>query len=548
MLRLSEVKLPLDHPEAALEAAIRSRLDDLGVPSGDLIRYTVFRRAHDARKRSDIKLTYIVDVEVTDEASARKRLDASPHCSVTPDMTYHFVAKAPEKSNLPRPVVIGMGPCGLFAGLILAQMGFRPIILERGKAVRERTKDTWGLWRKNVLNPESNVQFGEGGAGTFSDGKLYSQIKDPKHYGRKVLDEFVKAGAPDDILYLSRPHIGTFRLVSMVEKMRATIHQLGGEVRFESRVEDIEIEHGKVRGLTLANGESLRCDHVVLAVGHSARDTFQMLHDRDVYMESKPFSLGFRIEHPQGVIDRSRFGKFAGHKLLGAADYKLVHHCSNGRAVYSFCMCPGGTVVAAASEPGRVVTNGMSQYSRNERNANAGIVVGITPDDFPGGPLAGIEFQRKWEERAFELGGGDYSAPAQLVGDFIAGRPSTSLGSVEPSYKPGVRPTDLSTALPDYVIEAIREALPQLDKKIPGFAMHDAVLTGVETRTSSPIRVRRKDDFQSVNVEGLYPAGEGAGYAGGIYSAAIDGIEVAEALALKMVEEQAKPPAISSAG
>ncbi|SAL18799.1 FAD dependent oxidoreductase [Caballeronia choica] len=548
MLRLSEVKLPLDHPEAALEAAIRSRLDDLGVPSGDLIRYTVFRRAHDARKRSDIKLTYIVDVEVTDEASARKHLDAAPHCSVTPDMAYHFVARAPEKSNLPRPVVIGMGPCGLFAGLILAQMGFRPIILERGKAVRERTKDTWGLWRKNVLNPESNVQFGEGGAGTFSDGKLYSQIKDPKHYGRKVLDEFVKAGAPDDILYLSRPHIGTFRLVSMVEKMRATIHQLGGEVRFESRVEDIQIEHGKVRGLTLANGETLRCDHVVLAVGHSARDTFQMLHDRDVYMESKPYSLGFRIEHPQGVIDRSRFGKFAGHKLLGAADYKLVHHCSNGRAVYSFCMCPGGTVVAAASEPGRVVTNGMSQYSRNERNANAGIVVGITPDDFPGGPLAGIEFQRKWEERAFELGGGDYSAPAQLVGDFIAGRPSTSLGSVEPSYKPGVRPTDLSTALPDYVIEAIREALPQLDKKIPGFAMHDAVLTGVETRTSSPIRVRRKDDFQSVNVEGLYPAGEGAGYAGGIYSAAIDGIEVAEALALKMVEEQANPPAISSAG
>ncbi|SAL76298.1 NAD(P)/FAD-dependent oxidoreductase [Caballeronia telluris] len=538
MLRLSEVKLPLDHAEADLEAAIRSRLQAIGVSAGDLVRYTVFRRAHDARKRSDIKLTYIVDVEVKDEAAAIRRLDAHPHCSVTPDMAYHFVAKAPEKSDLPRPVVIGMGPCGLFAGLILAQMGFRPIILERGKAVRERTKDTWGLWRKNVLNPESNVQFGEGGAGTFSDGKLYSQIKDPKHYGRKVLDEFVKAGAPEDILYLSRPHIGTFRLVSMVEKMRATIHQLGGEVRFESRVEDIEIGQGKVRGLRLANGETLRCDHVVLAVGHSARDTFQMLHDRGVYMEAKPFSLGFRIEHPQGIIDRARFGKFAGHELLGAADYKVVHHCSNGRAVYSFCMCPGGTVVAATSEPGRVVTNGMSQYSRNERNANAGIVVGITPDDFPGGPLAGIAFQRKWEERAFELGGGDYCAPGQLVGDFIAGRPSTSLGSVEPSYKPGVRPTDLSTALPDYVIEAIREALPQLDRKIPGFAMHDAVLTGVETRTSSPIRVRRKDDYQSVNVDGLYPAGEGAGYAGGIYSAAIDGIEVAEALALNMVAQQ----------
>jgi len=534
MLRLSEVKLPLDHAEDDLDAAVRARLADLGVAADGLVRYTVFRRAHDARKRSDIKLTYIVDVEVKDEAAVRKRIAGTPHCGVTPDMTYRFVAQAPEHTTRPRPVVIGMGPCGLFAGLILAQMGFRPIILERGKAVRERTKDTFGLWRKSVLNPESNVQFGEGGAGTFSDGKLYSQIKDPHHYGRKVLEEFVKAGAPEDILYLSRPHIGTFRLVSMVEKMRATIHELGGEVRFETRVDDIEIDQGKVRSLKLSNGETLRCDHVVLAVGHSARDTFQMLHDRGVYMEAKPFSLGFRIEHPQGLIDRARFGKFAGHKELGAADYKVVHHCSNGRAVYSFCMCPGGTVVAATSEPGRVVTNGMSQYSRAERNANAGIVVGITPEDYPGGPLAGIAFQRKWEERAFELGGGNYQAPGQLVGDFIAGRPSTSLGSVEPSYKPGVHPTDLSTALPDYVIEAIREALPQIDKKIAGFAMHDAVLTGVETRTSSPLRIRRKDDYQSMNVEGLYPAGEGAGYAGGIYSAAIDGIEVAQAVALNL--------------
>ncbi|WP_423379364.1 NAD(P)/FAD-dependent oxidoreductase [Burkholderia sp. LMG 32019] len=534
MLRLSEIKLPLDHPESALEAAIRARLAELGVAADELLRYTVFRRAHDARKRSDIKLTYIVDLEVKDEAAALERMAGKPHCGVTPDMAYHFVTKAPEHADFLRPVVIGMGPCGLFAGLILAQMGFRPIILERGKAVRERTKDTFGLWRKSVLNPESNVQFGEGGAGTFSDGKLYSQIKDPNHYGRKVLDEFVKAGAPEDILYLSRPHIGTFRLVSMVEKMRASIHELGGEVRFETRVDDIEIDQGKVRSLTLSNGETLRCDHVVLAVGHSARDTFQMLHDRGVYVEAKPFSLGFRIEHPQGLIDRSRFGKFAGHKQLGAADYKVVHHANNGRAVYSFCMCPGGTVVAATSEPGRVVTNGMSQYSRAERNANAGIVVGITPDDYPGGPLAGIAFQRKWEERAFELGGGDYRAPGQLVGDFIAGRPSTSLGSVEPSYKPGVNPTDLSTALPDYVIEAIREALPEIDKKIAGFAMHDAVLTGVETRTSSPIRIRRKDDYQSMNVDGLYPAGEGAGYAGGIYSAAIDGIEVAQAVALSM--------------
>jgi uncharacterized FAD-dependent dehydrogenase len=540
MLRLSELKLPLDHDEAALEAAILAHLGKFGVPPEDVLRYSVFRRAHDARKRSDIKLTYVIDVEVAQEDAVLARMSGAPHVGPTPDMGYRFVAQAAATTTSGdkplRPVVIGMGPCGLFAGLLLAQMGFRPIILERGKAVRERTKDTFGLWRTRVLNPESNVQFGEGGAGTFSDGKLYSQIKDPRHLGRKVLEEFVKAGAPDDILWRARPHIGTFRLVSMVEKMRATIHELGGEVRFETRVDDIEIDQGQVRALVLSTGETLRCDHVVLAVGHSARDTFEMLHGRGVYVEAKAFSMGFRIEHPQGVIDRSRFGKFAGHKELGAADYKVVHHASNGRSVYSFCMCPGGTVVAATSEPGRVVTNGMSQYSRNERNANAGIVVGITPDDFPGGPLAGIDFQRHWETRAFEVGGGDYSAPGQLVGDFIAGHPSTSLGSVVPSYTPAVRPTDLSTVLPSYIIEAIREALPAIDRKIAGFAMHDAVLTGVETRTSSPIRIRRGGDYQSINVRGLYPAGEGAGYAGGIYSAAIDGIEVAEAVALSIMQ------------
>ncbi|CAG2140926.1 hypothetical protein LMG31506_02425 [Cupriavidus yeoncheonensis] len=535
MLRLSELKLSLEHTEDDLDHAVRGALAQIGVKGDGLVQFTVFRRAHDARKRSDIKLTYIIDIEVKDEPAAIRRMAGKPNWSVTPDMAYRFVARAPQGGNTPRPVVIGMGPCGLLAGLLLAQMGFRPIILERGKEVRERTRDTFGLWRKSVLNPESNVQFGEGGAGTFSDGKLYSQIKDPKHYGRKVLDEFVRAGAPEDILYKARPHIGTFRLVSMVEKMRAEIRELGGEVRFETRVDDLDIEHGKLRGLKLSTGEYLAAEHVILAVGHSARDTFEVLHERGVFMEAKPFSLGFRIEHPQGLINRSRFGKFAGNKLLGAADYKVVHHCSNGRSVYSFCMCPGGTVVAAASEPGRVVTNGMSQYKRAERNANAGIVVGITPQDYPGGPLAGIEFQRKWEERAFELGGRNYNAPGQLVGDFIARRASTSLGSVEPSYKPGVTPTDLGTALPDYVIEAIREALPELDKKIAGFAMHDAVLTGVETRTSSPLRIERKADYQSVNVEGLYPAGEGAGYAGGIYSAAIDGIEVAEAVALAIV-------------
>jgi uncharacterized FAD-dependent dehydrogenase len=537
MLRISELKLPLDHAEEALEHAIIQRL---GIAPADLISFHVYRRGYDARKQTNILLVYTVDLSVRDEAALLARHAGDTHINSSPDMSYRFVANAASAPGAARPVVVGMGPCGLFAGLILAQMGFRPIILERGKAVRERTKDTFGLWRKQILDPESNVQFGEGGAGTFSDGKLYSQIKDPRHLGRKVLDEFVRAGAPDEILYVSKPHIGTFRLVGMVEKMRATIESLGGEVRFQSRVEKLDLHNNQVRGITLANGEYLPCTHVVLAVGHSARDTFQMLHDSGVYLEAKPFSLGFRIEHPQSLIDRSRFGKHVRHPVLGAADYKLVHHANNGRAVYSFCMCPGGTVVAATSEPNRIVTNGMSQYSRAERNANAGIVVGITPDDYPGGPLAGIAFQRVWESRAFELGGGGYKAPAQRVGDFIAGRPSTALGSVQPSYTPGVTPTDLATALPAYAIEAIREALPAFDRKLKGYAMDDALLTGVETRTSSPLRIKRNDgDCQSVNTAGLYPAGEGAGYAGGIYSAAIDGIEVAEAVAKDIAAQYA---------
>jgi uncharacterized FAD-dependent dehydrogenase len=537
MLRLTEVKLPLDHPDSALKAAVLKRL---GLGEADLIGFSVFRRGHDARKKSDIHFVYTLDIEVRNEAAVLKRLRADRHVSVTPDMAYRFVAQAPATLT-ERPVIIGMGPCGLFAGLILAQMGFRPIILERGKAVRERTQDTWGLWRKGKLNPESNVQFGEGGAGTFSDGKLYSQIKDPAYRGRKVLTEFVEAGAPPEIVYVSKPHIGTFRLVSMIEKMRARIIDLGGEIRFESRVEDIDIERaadgqGRVRGVVLANGERLASGHVVLAVGHSARDTFYQLYERGVQIEPKAFSIGFRVEHPQSLIDQARFGKFAGHPELGAADYKLVHHCGNGRSVYSFCMCPGGTVVAAASEPGRVVTNGMSQYSRNERNANAALVVGITPEDFPGHPLAGIEFQRRWEEAAFKAGGENYAAPAQKVGDFLAGRASTELGAVVPSYTPGIHLTDLSTCLPEFAITAIREALVAFGKQIHGFDMADALLTGVETRTSSPIRVTRdKTSCQSLNTRGLYPAGEGAGYAGGILSAAVDGIEVAEALALDMV-------------
>ncbi|MGB3460537.1 MAG: NAD(P)/FAD-dependent oxidoreductase [Rhodanobacter lindaniclasticus] len=543
MLRLTDLKLPLDHGEAALAAAITRRLE---LEPGELIAYTIARRGYDARKRGAIMLIYALDIDTPREAELLQRFAGDPHVQPTPDTSYHFVAKAPPQVEH-RPLVIGFGPCGLFAGLILAQMGFRPIILDRGKEVRERTKDTWDLWRKRELHPESNVQFGEGGAGTFSDGKLHSQIRDPQHHGRKVLTEFVKAGAPEEILYVSKPHIGTFRLVSMVENMRATIESLGGEIRFSQRVDDLLLEPGadgqqQIRGVTLASGEQLRSDHVVLALGHSARDTFEMLHARGVYVEAKPFSIGFRIEHPQSVIDRARFGPQAGHPVLGAADYKLVHHGKGnqggrGRSVYSFCMCPGGTVVAATSEPGRVVTNGMSQYSRNERNANAAVVVGIEPSDFTPygeGPLAGIALQRALESHAYTLGGENYNAPAQLVGDFLAGRASREWGEVQPSYKPGVTLGSLDSALPDYAIAAIREALPAFERQIRGYAMADAILTGVETRTSSPVRITRDESLQSLNVRGLYPAGEGAGYAGGILSAAVDGIKVAEALALDM--------------
>ena len=531
MIRITELRLPLEHPADALPAAIAQRL---GVTLDEVLAFTIFKRGYDARKRDAIVLVYTIDVTIAAEAAVLARFSTDQHINPSPDTRYQPVAQAPENLEQ-RPVIVGFGPCGIMAGLLLAQMGFRPLILERGKKVRERTKDTWGLWRKSELNPESNVQFGEGGAGTFSDGKLYSQIKDPKHYGRKVLTEFVKAGAPEEILYLSKPHIGTFRLVKMVENIRHQIEQLGGEIRFQQQVTDLVIEAGQVRGLALASGEQIRTDHVIMALGHSARDTFTMLHQRGVFMEAKPFSLGFRIEHPQRLIDQARFGKHAGNEKLGAADYKLVHHANNGRAVYSFCMCPGGQVVAATSEIGRVVTNGMSQYSRAERNANAGIVVGVTPEDFPGGPLAGLEFQRQWESRAYELGGCNYHAPGQLVGDFIKGQASTQLGTVEPSYQPGVQLTDLATSLPDYAIGAIREALPAFERQIKGFSLYDAVLTGVETRTSSPLRMTRGQDLQSVNVKGLYPAGEGAGYAGGILSAGVDGIKVAEAVATAMV-------------
>lgn len=538
MLRLSGLTLPLDHGSDAIAPAICARL---GIECDQLQNFRVFRRGNDARRKHSILLVYTVDVDLTDEAEVLARFSRDHDVRRTPDTDYRFPVLAPEGWSGLRPVVIGAGPCGLFAGLILAQMGFRPIIIDRGKIVRERTKDTWGLWRRSELNPDSNVQFGEGGAGTFSDGKLYCRVKDPRFLGRKVLDEFVKAGAPDDILYEAHPHIGTFRLVTMVESMRRTIEHLGGEYRWETRVDDLALERVgdgrmRLRGLHLDDGSFLEANHVVLAVGHSARPTFEMLHRRGVHIEAKPFSIGVRIEHPQSWVDEARYGKYARHPVLGAAAYSLAHHCANERTVYSFCMCPGGRVVAATSEEGRVVTNGMSQYSRAEFNANSGLVVAIDPArDYPDGPLAGIDFQRHWESLAYVAGGSSYKAPGQKVGDFLAGRPSTELGIVTPSYKPGVTMTDLSQCLPSFAIEAMREALPVFGRQIARYDHPDVVMTGVETRTSSPIRITRGKDLQSLNTEQLFPAGEGAGYAGGILSAAIDGIKVAEAVAASMI-------------
>jgi uncharacterized protein len=543
MIRITEIKLPIEladtlkHQDDQIKAAILKRL---AIPETDLLSFTIFKRGVDARKSHAILYVYSLDVEVKNEAGLLTKYKHDQHINVAPDTGYHFVAQNTLASKQ-RPIIVGFGPAGIFAALILAQSGFKPIVLERGKEVRKRTQDTWALWRKNTLNPESNVQFGEGGAGTFSDGKLYSQIKDPKHYGRKVIQEFIKAGAPEEIQYVSHPHIGTFKLVGMVEKMRQTIIDLGGEIRFESRVDHIHIDNGQVQGVTLQTGEHIQTNHMVLAVGHSARDTFEMIYNNGIFVEAKPFSIGFRIEHPQGLIDRARYGKSYSEDLLtklGAADYKLVHHAKNGRSVYSFCMCPGGTVVAAASEPERVVTNGMSQYSRNERNANAGIVVGITPEvDYPDHPLAGMALQRQLESHAYIMGGRNYNAPGQLIGDFLANKPSTQLGEVTPSYTPGVTLTNLADALPEFAITAMREAIPEFAKKIHGFDLPDAILTGVETRTSAPIRIKRDDHtLQSINTKGLFPCGEGAGYAGGILSAGVDGIKVAEAVALSLTK------------
>ena len=614
MIRISELRLPLEaaptelaeHPDKGIRPAYLEPVicEALSISIEQIDHWQVFKRSFDARK-AQIYVVYILDIALKDQNKEKpliaffKNTKVSDKFSAvriqeTPDMSWHAPLPIIESDRLSqteqinqisqtsvlhlssknsRPVVVGFGPCGIFAALALAQMGLRPLVLERGKAVRERTKDTWSLWRKSVLNTQSNVQFGEGGAGTFSDGKLYSQIKDSRFLGRKVIEEFVKAGAPEDILYAAHPHIGTFKLVKVVENLRAQIEALGGEVLFQQHVVDLIVdkknnssENSQIKGLIVRDlhtglNREVLADHVIMALGHSARDTFLMLYNQGVAMQAKPFSVGFRVEHPQGLIDRARWGRHAGNPLLGAADYKLVHHASNGRAVYSFCMCPGGTVVAATSETGRVVTNGMSQYSRNERNANAALVVGIQPSDYPTSPelfeknlgspfkahhknfrlnnsphnnvhpLAGIVLQRELESKAYVMGGSNYNAPAQRIEDYVAGRASLHLGSVIPSYKPGVLMTDLADALPSYATIALREALPAFGAQITGFDLPDAVLTGIETRTSSPLRIDRDELLQNSTLRGLYPAGEGAGYAGGILSAGVDGLKVAEELA-----------------
>jgi len=533
MLRINEIKLPVAHHEKDIEESIIKRLR---IVRSDLKGYVIYKRSYDARKKDGILFVYTIDADINNENRIISNLNKYKNVKITPDMEYKLKISASQCVS-ERPVVVGTGPCGLFAGLILAQSGFRPIIFERGKQVKERSLDTFGFWKNGVFNPGSNVQFGEGGAGTFSDGKLNTQIKDPNHYGRKVLQELVHAGAPEEILYISKPHVGTFKLVKVVENIRNTIISLGGEFRFETRADDLLIEDNKIKGISQNNGQNLLSEHIVFAIGHSARDTFRMLHNKGVSMEPKPFSIGFRIEHPQELINKSRLGNYSADGRIGAADYKLVHHCTNGRSVYSFCMCPGGRVVAATSEKGCVVTNGMSQYSREEQNANSAIVVGVDPKDFPDGVLGGMEFQEQLEKQAYILGGGNYYAPAQLVGDFLERKPSEAEGSVHPSYQPGVKFTDLGSALPEFAVTAIREAIPFFDKQVSGFAMKDAVLTGVETRTSSPVRIVRGEDFQSINVKGLYPGGEGAGYAGGIISAAIDGVKIAEAVAMDIMKK-----------
>ena len=533
MIEVSQIRLPLNHQDSELEKAL---LRKLRISKDHSFTWKVHRCSIDARKKGadDIRLVYTVHIDAgfseQDLISKAKNSDIR----ITKSTVFN-IGEAQGKSYSQKPLIIGAGPCGYFAALYLARSGACPIILERGKEAGPRAQDVTRFWREGgTVDPESNVQFGEGGAGTFSDGKLYTGIKDRDGAVRLVLEELVSHGAPNDILFKGKPHIGTDRLIKVLRSIRKEILDLGGQIKFQSRVDDIIIDSGSIVGVRTSTGEELNSQNVILAVGHSARDTFEMLHGYGIQMQSKPFSIGARIEHPQKMIDRSLYGSAAGHEKLGAAPYKFVHHHNKrkGRTCYSFCMCPGGLVVASSSEPGLTVTNGMSSYARADANANSGFMVEVFPEDFQNSenPLSGIQFQREWEQKAFQTGDSDGRAPAQLLGDFMQNVQSSEIGNVIPSYRPGVIMTDIRECLPEYIVKVMQQSVHGISKQIDGFNRKDAVLTAAETRSSSPLRITRDSLMQSPSAKGLYPAGEGAGYAGGILSAAVDGLRVAKAL------------------
>lgn len=530
-IRINNINLNIDEKLENIENKVCKKLR---IAKDEIKKIDILKESLDARKKNDIRFNYCVDVYCDKEKKVLSRVH-DKDVRLEEYKEEDQIKKGTEKLNN-RPIVVGFGPAGIFAALTLAQNGYKPIVIERGEDVDNRSRTVERFWHGEKLNLNSNVQFGEGGAGAFSDGKLTTRIKDTRC--SFVLDSFIKAGAPSEIKYESKAHVGTDLLKGVVKNIREEIKRLGGEVRFNSRLEKIEYTNGKLDKIVV-NGEGIPCQALVLAIGHSSRDTYEMLYKQGVSMEAKPFAVGVRIEHPQELINISQYGEYHNHPRLGAADYKLTYQSERlKRAVYSFCMCPGGVVVAAATEEGRLVTNGMSYHSRSLKNANSALVVTVSPDDFEGDyPLRGMEFQRHYEELAFKLGGGNYKAPVQLVGDFMNDRPSTKLGGVTPSYTAGYEFRELKKCLPDFVVEALKEGIVDFDKKIKGYGNDDAILTAVEARTSAPVRMPRNNLLESENVSGLYPSGEGAGFAGGIMSAAVDGIKVAE----KIMERFAEP-------